>query len=75
MAGCGEGTAILLGTAAFGPGTATPDSVLHSDYTWEIVPGFGTGAIASATGSGLGATQENNTTGSAAVTGNISCAA
>jgi hypothetical protein len=73
VAGCDQGTMIVLGTASFGPGTDNPNDLINADYTWSILPGFGTGDLQSATGHGSGVTSENATGGTATLEGNISC--
>jgi hypothetical protein len=73
VAGCGEGTMTILGTASFGPGTNNPEDLIDADYTWSILPGFGTGALQSADGQGTGVTSENATGGTATLQGNVAC--
>jgi hypothetical protein len=73
VAGCGEGTMVILGTASFGPGTNNPEDLINADYTWSILPGFGTGALQSASGNGTGITSENATSGTATLEGNVAC--
>ena len=73
VAGCGDGTMIILGTASFGPGTNNPEDLIDADYTWSILPGFGTGALQSAGGHGTGVTSENATGGAATLEGYVAC--
>ena len=64
---------IILGTASFGPGTNNPEDLIDADYTWSILPGFGTGALQSAGGHGTGVTSENATGGTATLEGDVAC--
>jgi hypothetical protein len=66
VAGCGDGTMVIRSTSELVGTTLT--------QTWEIVPGFGSGALAAAHGSGTGTASHDadGTYGGDAV-GHITC--